>query len=149
MSEMPELKVCSKCKRKLPPAEFYKDKRTKSGLTCWCQQCSLFRSRSYGDENRDKVAAVRRRTARRRLLKSVYGISEAQYESLLLVCGGVCEACGKPDEYGNKLCVDHCHKTDAIRGILCRKCNVALGLVGDDQETLKRMIAYLSESEQS
>ncbi|CAB4167489.1 hypothetical protein UFOVP858_35 [uncultured Caudovirales phage] len=34
-----EQKHCPHCKRDLPFASFHKDKRTSSGLRCWCKEC--------------------------------------------------------------------------------------------------------------
>ncbi len=53
--------------------------------------------------------------------------------------GGLCALC-----YENPAVqVDHCHKTGAVRGILCLNCNAALGALGDDPEVVHRAIAYL------
>ena len=40
-------------------------------------------------------------------------------------------------------CIDHCHTSGKVRGILCRDCNAALGLVKDDVAILKQLIEYL------
>ena len=60
---------------------------------------------------------------------------------------GVCFGCGKPAENTNgnnkRLHIDHDHKTGEIRGLLCIKCNRALGLVGDNIDTLANLIKYL------
>ena len=53
---------------------------------------------------------------------------------------GVCEICGRTDT----LCVDHCHQTLELRGVLCRNCNLAIGLLRDDPRLLRAAIAYLS-----
>lgn len=42
-----------------------------------------------------------------------------------------------------KLCIDHCHKTGEIRGLLCHRCNRGLGLFADDAETMKNAVSYL------
>ncbi|MCI4340485.1 MAG: endonuclease VII domain-containing protein [Thermoplasmata archaeon] len=42
-----------------------------------------------------------------------------------------------------KLVVDHDHKTEKVRGLLCAGCNGSLGKLGDDVEGLERAIAYL------
>ena len=55
-----------------------------------------------------------------------------------------CSTCGIHDP--TKMCVDHCHKTNVVRGTLCRKCNLALGYVNDDIDILNKLIDYLKES---
>jgi hypothetical protein len=58
--------------------------------------------------------------------------------------GGVCAICSAPDESLKKrLCVDHCHTTGAVRGLLCDNCNTALGKFRDNADTLRRAITYL------
>ena len=55
--------------------------------------------------------------------------------------GLVCPLCRRISK--RRLVWDHDHATNAFRGYICHRCNVALGLVDDDAETLLRMIAYL------
>ena len=52
---------------------------------------------------------------------------------------GKCAICGLSD----KLFVDHCHNTGAIRGILCNKCNSGMGFLNDDPNLLKKAYEYL------
>lgn len=52
---------------------------------------------------------------------------------------GACELCDS--ELG--LGVDHNHETKQVRGILCRNCNMALGLLEEDPVRMKNMIEYL------
>jgi len=44
-----------------------------------------------------------------------------------------------------RLVVDHDHKTDEIRGWLCDKCNLALGYLGDDADTINRLAKYMEK----
>ena len=88
-------------------------------------------------------------------LKYRYGITEKDYEELLVKQKYSCKICGqKPDksqtlpdksqtEPDKPLYVDHCHQTKAIRGLLCHKCNIALGHMNDDPEQLERAANYL------
>lgn len=56
-------------------------------------------------------------------------------------CGGCCEICGRSDV--RRLVVDHCHVTGKIRGMLCDRCNQAIGALGDNAESLERALRYL------
>ena len=74
-------------------------------------------------------------------LKRLYGISAAEYDALLAKQGGVCAICRKRSK--ERLCVDHCHLTGTIRGLLCHACNLALGSLKEDQPSLVAALAYL------
>lgn len=54
----------------------------------------------------------------------------------------ICRA-KKPGVLTKRFALDHCHKTNKIRGFLCRKCNVALGSFDDSVKLLKSAIRYL------
>lgn len=79
-------------------------------------------------------------------LKYRYGITSEDYKSLLEKQGGTCAVC-KSDEPGDKrrryFCVDHCHDTGRVRGLLCVHCNMLIGRYGDKLELLKRFTTYL------
>jgi hypothetical protein len=70
-----------------------------------------------------------------------YGISPAEYDALLEKQGGACAICRKRSK--GRLCVDHCHVTGMVRGLLCNECNGALGYLKDDQASLVAALAYL------
>jgi Autographiviridae endonuclease VII len=63
---------------------------------------------------------------------------------LLARQGGVCGICGKAPQ--EPLCVDHSHATGRVRGLLCRKCNTALGSFDDDVSVMAAGIAYLRKA---
>lgn len=56
---------------------------------------------------------------------------------------GTCECCGVTGVYRRLMHIDHCHVTGKIRAVLCNKCNTSLGLVNDNQDHLRKLIAYL------
>ncbi len=97
----------------------------------------LERRRAYVRAHKAQVDVNRRRGH----LQRRYGLSRADYDALLKRQGGVCAICGKPSE--KTLCVDHCHATGTIRGLLCRKCNLGLGCLADDQSALIAALVYL------
>ena len=85
-------------------------------------------------------------------LKSKYGISKDQYLALLESQNYRCKLCGttaaRTEKTGRRrdksaLCVDHCHKTGRIRGLLCRSCNSMLGMAKEDTTVLLKAIQYL------
>ena len=43
-------------------------------------------------------------------------------------------------------CVDHCHKTNKVRGVLCNSCNAVLGFARDDINILNNAINYLKNN---
>lgn len=73
-------------------------------------------------------------------LKRHYGLTLEDYEAMMAEQGRKCAACRKP--YPN-LHVDHCHTTNRIRGLLCSKCNTALGLFCEDVALMQRAADYL------
>lgn len=82
--------------------------------------------------------------------KKTYGITRADYDRMLAEQGGACAICKKPETQIHKrsgqvreLSVDHCHKSDKIRGLLCGHCNNGLGTFKDSIERLESAIAYL------
>ncbi len=65
-------------------------------------------------------------------------------EYLMLKDG--CAICGGVDT-DRQLSIDHCHKTLNIRGLLCRACNTAIGLLKDDINLVGKAFLYLLEQE--
>jgi hypothetical protein len=78
-----------------------------------------------------------------RYLNKTYALSEKEYELMLDEQAGVCAICKRENPSGERLSVDHDHTTNDVRGLLCRKCNAALGQVDDSVEILMEMAAYL------
>lgn len=63
-------------------------------------------------------------TPRDRYLRKKYGITEFQYETMLVTQGNCCALCKKPRKQGTRrLHVDHNHKTGIVRGLVCFYCN--------------------------
>ena len=76
-------------------------------------------------------------------LKSKYGISQNEYLKLLERQHGVCDICGNLNEHGRPLSIDHSHETGMIRGLLCDRCNRALGAFKDNPTLLQTAADYL------
>lgn len=75
-----------------------------------------------------------------------YGIGLEDYNKLFVSQKGYCKICGRHQaDLSKKLDTDHDHTTGIVRGLLCHKCNLGLGLFKDNIENLKRAIEYLSK----
>ena len=81
---------------------------------------------------------------RRGYLKRHYGITQEEYDAMLIKQAGGCAICGKPPLDVKFLSVDHNHQTGKVRGLLCRKCNLAIGILQDDPSLLRRAVNYLT-----
>lgn len=120
-------RICACCHERKPLTEFIQKKR-KNGGTCPHAYCKLCLPK----------------VNRERRLKRQFNISVAEYERILYHQNGGCAICGRPPrEDGNRLAIDHDHKTGLVRGLLCRTCNKLLALAYDDTKRLSRAIAYL------
>lgn len=80
-----------------------------------------------------------------------YGIRLSDYEAMVASQGGVCAICLQPETridhrsgQVSRLAVDHCHKTKAVRELLCQHCNTALGGFDDSTVEMAAAIAYVS-----
>lgn len=119
MSESLEvLKACSKCKRSWPLSMFPPSKVTRDGRSSDCHLCRRITTRIHRLGLSPEVAATPYPDDAR------------------------CEVCGvEPPNCG--LHLDHDHESGAFRGWLCRDCNTALGLAGDNPERLRALADYL------
>ena len=74
-----------------------------------------------------------------------YGLTVDDYEFLNVTQQGLCAICDRPDAAG--LHIDHHHDTGLIRGLLCGKCNKAIGLLKEDPALFDAASAYLQRTQ--
>lgn len=102
---------------------------------------NLGKAQSYSKNYHEK-------TGRERYLKRNYGITPEVFAAMAEAQEYRCAnpAC-RTDNPGPKGVwnVDHDHKTDAVRGLLCWRCNITLGHVCDDEVMLQGLIDYLGK----
>lgn len=125
-------------------------KRCGNTLRYKCNRNCVFCKRTR-PVNLEQRAAYRKSDAgkavsRKHLLKKKYGITEKEYQQMLLQQGMTCAACSTAPTKNKSLCVDHNHKTGKVRGLLCSFCNLVVGWVKDDPTILRHIITYLETS---
>lgn len=76
--------------------------------------------------------------------KRQYGMTLDDVRQMLEDQGFACAICQRELNEDTKH-VDHCHKTGYVRGLLCARCNLGLGKLGDNIEGLKKALAYLEK----
>lgn len=99
-------------------------------------------TRAWRDRKRaeDPVAyAAKKRDSR---LWTTYRLRAEDWAKMHDAQGGVCAICGE-DGGCKGLVVDHRHSDDAVRGLLCTRCNVILGMAKDNPDVLAKAIEYL------
>ncbi len=134
------MKKCNCCHRKQPLTEFYVERKT-GRIRSTCKSCFLKKYITPKKFNKKQYDRQRR-------IES-YGITVAEYEDMFESQNGRCKICSCKETtrgYEGLLSIDHCHKTGNVRGLLCVKCNAALGMVNDDLRTLQNCLKYLVES---
>ena len=66
-----------------------------------------------------------------------------EYAILLEAQNGVCGICKTPEGPKRRFAVDHCHKTDRVRGLLCFACNTGIGKFEDDPARMREGADYV------
>lgn len=165
---MPDLKICTRCKKSKNKTDFSIEKKRKSGLHPVCKECvntyqrahrktEKYRiwahkfkrtkkykekSKIYWNKNKDKI--------KDRRLVQMFGISNKDYLEMFKNQKGKCAICNKKPSGQKRFHIDHCHITNKVRGLLCVKCNAGLGMFCVDSKKtalLLGAIKYMKEFE--
>jgi len=93
------------------------------------------RNREWYRNNLDRVQNT--------VLKQKFGITKVEYYTLVANQNGVCAIFKRECKSGRNLAVDHCHSTGKIRGLLCTKCNTAIGSLEESEVLFLSALEYL------
>lgn len=168
-----EGRECSLCRVFKPWSEFYVISAASKqlyGRASSCKKCSNTRTVQWRRDNNYQYSPEKRRLhylKNRDLILRLkqeqydalqkknydlihkYGISIGTYDKMLLEQNGQCKTCGREigctirEDNVDAAVVDHYHKTGKVRGLLCHSCNRAIGLLGENIETLNNITLYL------
>lgn len=120
-----------------------------------CQKCDRYKPWDQFESAECKYprcADCRSVDTRELKLQRFYGMTTEQFDSLLESQGGVCAnvGCGVKEPGGrwNTWHIDHDHLTNEVRGLLCNKCNLAIGHASDSPEILRGLAEYVARRSQ-
>lgn len=161
------MKFCSKCGIEKSSKDFCSHKTTKNKLSSWCKECRKKaeqslpykeRRKEYNKNNREKILNYQKeyyknhkeklsQKEKERKLKKYYNISFKEKQERLKNQNNKCALCEENFDFikKNSIHIDHCHKTNIVRGILCNNCNSGLGRFKDNIELLEKAILYLKK----
>jgi hypothetical protein len=134
--------LCTSCRRTLSVSAFAIRKDTKvPRVRSNCRDCLAAMATTKNRENPDDAQAY---WWSRQLAK--YGLTPQSWQELFESQGGKCAICGAEVNGKKRFHVDHDHATGKVRGILCTKCNVGIGALKDDPETVFSAYLYLMKA---
>lgn len=99
------------------------------------------REANWIPERKEKKKLTVREKARMKILRR-HSMTPEQYESMSISQGYACAICLRIPNH--RLHVDHDHKTNKVRGLLCRNCNTAIGLLRENPAVMLQAIKYLN-----
>ena len=126
--------LCPSCGEK-DPHKFYLHAKNGRRSNAYCSDCHKTRCR----ERYQSKSMFQKRADR----ASMYGLTPEAYVGIFESQEGKCAICGLAPTTKRGLHIDHCHKTNAVRGLLCHSCNIAIGNFKDSKELLIKAIHYL------
>jgi len=119
-----------------------------------CEQCGTIYKRKafskYCSDECRKIKAIPRMREQEFLANlRRFGITKDEYDKMFELQDGKCAICFAPESLSlngkvKRLAIDHCHKTNLFRGLLCQRCNLAIGQFGDNWVLLDNALEYLS-----
>lgn len=141
-----EKKYCSKCSIEKLVNDFYFKRKGKKGQNLYTSRCkictnSVNMSNYYAEDKnqreRRKNNAVKNHLARK------FGLTTEEFSTMIVQQNNKCKTCESEMKQPQ---VDHNHITGKVRGLLCKPCNMSLGLIKENSKTLHNMISYINDS---
>lgn len=143
------MRCCTRCKLSKSLDKFYQNRNYADGYHRWCKECFLEDGAFRDKQNPERRKEYKRRYNRKhreelrykRIFK-VYGMPRDEWERRKRDQNNCCKLCNSSER---PLVVDHCHISGKVRGLICNRCNRALGLFGDNVEGVQNALKYLKD----
>lgn len=126
-----------------------------------CKSCSKKRTKNWRKNNPHRLKKVsltwrskvsKNERMRWYTIKRKFNVTKEEYEKMALNQNSLCAICKNKEVRSSRakrsceyLSIDHCHKTGRIRKLLCRKCNMALGLFEESIKIMESAIQYIKD----
>lgn len=163
---------CTRCNTE-KPSSLFSDTGNRGGKRRTCQECKRVQDAEYYQRNRELRAARQREYYQRKRAEILfspdreqrlervrnqhrqrkYGLTPGELEAMEVAQHGKCAICGGAPDHKSRstqrtpvLVVDHDHKTNKVRGLLCNSCNTLLGMAKDNPERLRAACLYLERA---
>jgi len=139
-------RLCTKCNTVKSHEHFYRYKKKQSpenpmGLKGYCKPCCLAAAKEYYQTPEGYKYKIERSWKNKGINFTV-----EEYDRLLKHQSNCCAICGAEKcKNGDRLCVDHCHEKNEIRGLLCHYCNTAIGKFKDNPELIRKAAKYVEQ----
>ena len=139
-------KKCAQCSVSKKLDRFYRFEASPDGRQRICKECSAEHAKVY--RNSPSGRAAKKRAAEKFNLRSKYGLTKEAYFAMHSAQSGLCAICNKPEWTSRlgtvrRLGVDHDHRTNQVRELLCGTCNQGIARFHDDPELLEAAAAYM------
>lgn len=139
-------KKCTQCSAWKKVDEFYRFEASPDGRQRICKACSAQHAEIY--RNTPNGRAAKRKGSLKFNLRANYGLTADGYAAMHAAQGGLCAICKKPEwtmKNGTlrRLGVDHDHRTNQVRELLCTSCNQGIARFHDNPELMETAAAYL------
>jgi len=139
-------KWCRQCRKLKLHRYFWGNKQSPDGLQAACKKCNAKNANNWRVRNREKSQLHRLKS----LLKRKFSMTVEQYTKMAEDQNWACAVCRQPEKVKclgtpRILAVDHDHTNNKVRGLLCTRCNTALGLMQENPSTIESLRRYCFE----
>ena len=137
---------CPICKKHLGQEHFlaaiWNRKNVKKNVCRSCRnlQCKAYRQTPEAKAKRKAKDLENKERINRGQRRRKYGLTPAEYDELMQI-----QECQNPGCTNKATCIDHCHSSSKVRGVLCRECNLSLGHLCDNPTRISGLLEYISK----